>query len=137
MSDFLKNLKNAVDNGDFNSDAAKRINEIDEKATEIGNEDVSELLQKRIDSAGVKTVSEDEVAEINSEYEKKLIEIKKQDFINSQIKTLIEMDELVSESIADMFSYIEDIKVNFTEDIVYNDIKNKINELENKYMLKK
>lgn len=45
-SDFLKNLKNAVETGEFNLDAAKRINEINNLADTKTASESEEALNK-------------------------------------------------------------------------------------------
>jgi predicted SprT family Zn-dependent metalloprotease len=74
-SDFLKNLKNAVETGDFNSDAAKKINEISSLAETKTVTESEEALNKRLESVGIKILTDDDV-ELNSQYEEKMEEIK-------------------------------------------------------------
>lgn len=148
MSEFLDNLKNAADNGEFNSDAAKKINEISELANvKLGNGSVEELekikesLEKRIvDSEETKTnaVTEEEALELNSEYERKMEEIKKQDMVNTELVTLIEIEDMVKASVDDMFSFVEELEAKFekeleTENIMFGDLYQKIEELKMKY----
>ena len=73
MSDFLDNLKKSVEEGEFNSEAAKKINQVDDLAEQVLEEkSVQEIEDSVLDTAvagGVRTVDEDEVARLNSEYE--------------------------------------------------------------------
>jgi hypothetical protein len=149
-SEFLKNLKNAVDTGEFNSDAAKKINEIDKLADIIAPTGGAEAnLEKRLKEAGVKTVTEEEALELNSEYEKKMNEIKKVEqenkriadlinMIDTQLKTLIEIEEMVKASIEDMSSFMDELEVKFekefeSEDPMYAELSQKIDEITSKY----
>lgn len=144
-SNFLKNLKNAVDTGEFNSEAAKKIIEIDkladEKFTETrdGTKYVNtENLDKLVDEAGVKTVTEEEAAALNSDYEKKMIEIKKQDAVNKQLATLIEVEDMVKMSIDDMLSFIDELENGFekefeSEDPMFGELYQKIEQIKSKY----
>ena len=131
MSSFLKNLKDAVDNGEFNSDAAKKINEIDMLAD-------TTITTKKSDKIEIKTVSDEEVALINSEYEKQMENIRIIDEINNKIKTLIDIDEMILNSVIDMNTFILEIKNKFSAEFDGNDtrftkLQEKINELNSKY----
>jgi predicted nuclease with TOPRIM domain len=146
MSEFLENLKKAADNGEFNSEAAKKILEINELAdTKIGDgspkdlEKLKESLEKRVKEAGeVKAVREEEALELNSEYEKKMEQIKKLDMVNAQLATLIEIEDMVKASVEDMFSFTDELETRFekefvAEDPMFGDLFQKIEELKSKY----
>ena len=148
MSDFLKNLKDAVEKGEFNSDAANKINEINELAEkkldgfkEDGkdiNETVDvieENIKKRIEDAGHKTVSEEEAKELNSEYERKMAEFKKIDMANKQLAMLIEMEDMIVASIEDMMMYCEEVESKYDEkeNPKFEDLFQKIESLKSKY----
>jgi len=143
MSKFLEDLKNAADNGEFNSDAAKKINEINEladvKSGNISNkeeyENLKEKFEKHTDNAAV---TEKEALELNSEYEKKMNKIKIEDTVNAQLATLIEIEDMVKASIGDMFSFVEELEEKFEkefegEDTMFGDLYQKIEELKMKY----
>jgi len=148
MSKFLDDLKKAANNGEFNSDAAKKINEINELAdSKIGNGSVGELekikagLEKRVvdsEESKINIVSEEEALEFNTEYERKMGQFKKQDMINAQLATLIEIEDMVKASIGDMFGFVEELEEKFEkefegEDIMFGDLYQKIEELKMKY----
>ncbi len=146
MSDFLKNLKNAVENGEFNSEAAKKIIDIDKQADEnnvvydkSSDMMVSDKLNKMVESAGIKhAASEEEVEIINGEYDKQISKIKKQDAINQALANLINIEELVAADIDDMFSFVNQIDVvfgkEFTEnDSMCDDLRKKVEEVKSKY----
>jgi hypothetical protein len=115
-SPFLENLKNAVDKGEFNSEAAKKIIEIDKLADE--KIDPDDLVQKRLEVSGVKTASitEEEAEVINAEYELKMQEIKERDLVLQQIKTLRDIDETIKLSIGDMKEFVQTLEESFDKE---------------------
>jgi len=115
-TDFLENLKKAVDTGEFNSEAAKKIIDIDKLADE--KIDPDDLVQKRLDESGLKAVriTEEEVEVINAEYEKKMQEIKEKDLVLQQIKTLQEIDETIKLSIHDMNDFVQTLEESFDKE---------------------
>jgi len=146
MSDFLDNLKNAADSGEFNSEAAKKILEINELAdtklgagTEADLEKIQESLTKRVEELGVnEPVSEEKAVEANTEYEKKMSQFKKLDAVNGQLAILIEIEDMVKLTIEDMFSFVEELEDKFekefeTEDPMFGDLYLKIESIESKY----
>lgn len=135
MSEFLENLKKAADEGIFNSEAAKKILEVNEladkklgKGTPEDFEKLKETLEKRLENTDktkeTKSLTEEEVIEINSEYEKKMKKIKETDVANAQIATLLEIEDMVKASITDMFDFIGTLNVEF---------KDKLDESRSKY----
>jgi len=152
MSKFLEELKKAADTGEFNSDAAKKINEIDElaekKATGMSVDELTESLEKRIEANPAVAVTEEEALELNSQYEKKMEEIKKQDAENkrialaetakTQLKTLIEIEDMVKLSIQDMMFHIESLEENFKEEFMseiseFGELSQKMEAIQTKY----
>ena len=151
MSDFLKNLKDAVEKGEFNSDAANKINEIGELAEKKmdgfkeGGKDINETvnvieekIKKRVDDAGHKTISEEEAKQLNTEYERKMEEFKKIDLINKQLATLIEMEDMVLASIEDMVLYCGDLESRLEKDFDrensnFTELFEKIESVKSKY----
>lgn len=136
-SDFLKNLKNAVETGEFNSDAAKRINEINNLAETKTASESEQALNKRLESAGIKILTDDDV-ELNSQYEQKMEEIKKQDNVNKMLATLIDIEDMVKASIDDMLSHISELEDVYgkefeIENPIFGDLSLKIEEIKNKY----
>jgi len=154
MSDFLENLKKAADNGEFNSDAAKKILEVndlaDQKSQTMDTDALQESLQKRMEESPVesKAVTEEEVLELNSQYEEKMEALKKEDADNkkialaetakNQLETLIEIEEMVKLSINDMLGHIKGLEHNFKSEFnseipEFGDLSLKMEELQNKY----
>jgi hypothetical protein len=143
MGNFLDDLKKAVDTGDFNSEAANKINEIDKLANKKFTPDSSfddklDMVDERLKQAGNKSVTKEEAEIINSDYEKKMAEIKKQDAINLQLAMLIEIEEAVRLTVGDMFNFIHELKKKFDKefeekDPAYFSLLEKINEINSRY----
>ena len=174
MGEFLENLKKAADTGEFNSEAAKKILEINELADKkLGNgtiedlERLKEKLTKRVVEpekakstpaeptgkiadvpeepeetknveAVPKPIDEEEVQELNSEYEKKMANLKLIDAVNAQLAMLIEIEDMVVLTIGDMFGHITEIETNFksefeAENPMFGDLYQKIEEIKAKY----
>jgi len=149
--DFLKNLKDVVEKGEFNSEVANKINEINEltekKLSGFKNDgkqikeaihEIEDSLKKRVVEAGHKTVTEEEVKEFNSEYEKKMTEFKKIDLANKQLATLIEMEDMVLASIEDMLMYCEELESKLDDEFdrenpKFGELYQKIESLKSKY----
>ena len=129
MSEFLDNLKNAADNGEFNSEAAKKILEISELADQklqgyTSEEDIEKLKEKIQELQGEEIsepVTEEKALEANTEYEKKMSQFKKQDAVNAQLATLIEIEEMVKLSISDMFEFVSGLETRFEKEIETQD----------------
>lgn len=152
MSKFLEDLKNAADNGEFNSDAAKKINEIDElaekKASEMGEDELQESLEKRAQETPAVAVTEEEALELNSQYEEKMEALKSLDAENkkialaetakNQLKTLIEIEDMVKLTIQDMMFHIESLEENFKEEFMseiseFGELSQKMEAIQTKY----
>ena len=127
MSDFLDKLKSAVDNGEFNSEVAKKINDIDELVNvKIVNDDLK--LIDKLDDVTERSASEDvvklsveEITEANTEYERKMSHFKKIDFINGSYANLVNIDNVINQSIEDIINYIGDIESQFENEISEDD----------------
>lgn len=138
MTDFLDKLKKAVDEEDFNSEAAKKIIDINELADQKTVTGSSEELDKRLEAAGVRNVSAEEAVALNSQYEEKMELIKKRDAVNVQLATLIEIEDMVVASVDDMFSFIDELEVKFekefeAENPIFDDLSQKIKRVKSKY----
>ena len=153
MSEFLENLKKAADNGEFNSEAAKKILEINELAdkklgagTPADLEKIQESLDKRVEADGeikepkekATAISEEDVEELNSQYEKKMADLKKQDAVNLQVATLIEFDDVITATVGDLLDFTAGLKEKFGEEFekknpMFADLLAKINEVNMKY----
>ncbi|MFW6246597.1 MAG: hypothetical protein ACOC22_00275 [bacterium] len=154
--EFLKNLKKAVEEGEFNSDAANKINEINELAEKkyaevnskktgkiyedaaVGVNKLEDSLKKRVDDVGHKTVTEEEAKEVNSEYEKKMTEFKKIDLANKQLASITEMEDMILASIEDMIMYCEELEGKLEDEFdrenpKFGDLYQKIEFLKSKY----
>lgn len=150
QSDFLKNLKNAVENGEFNSDAAKKINEIDKIADKVEKtlknegknleEVLDEKINKRITDSGFKTVGENEIGEFNDQYENEMNKIKLIDMTSKSLANIIDMDEMITESVKDLLEHIKEVEVLFENKLSGNENELKmffeqIKQIKEKYTL--
>lgn len=140
MSNFLNNLKNAVEKGEFNSDAAKKINEINELADKkINLDEVAENVKKKVeeDRSKIQPV-EKEVAEAgNLEYENKMNTLKESDQVNSELATLIDVDGMIQLSINDMLEHMKSLEEKYSDKINddnYKPLFDKIKEIRDKYV---
>lgn len=107
MSDFLDNLKNAVDYGVFNSDAAhkiNKINEINETAEKFSETNcVDELhgkVNKRIEDSNVDGIAEVEnIPEINSNYDERMKDIIKRDKHMAMLCEIVELHNKIEDNV--------------------------------------
>jgi len=148
-SNFLDNLKNAVEKGEFNSEAAKKINEINQLVEEKLKTYSTEDLEKKIsdinkpDVDNVKSeLTKEELLLINSQSKLEMENLRKQDKANKYLATLIDIEEMVKLSIEDMFSYINEIEDANPDEIgcddteispFFKELDDKINEIYKKY----
>lgn len=131
-SQFLDNLKNAVDTGEFNSEAAKKINDINKLADSKNINDI----QKKVENIQLTPIDEETATNSNTEYEIKMSEFKKIDSINRFLATLIEIEDMVLFSIGDMMSHVSELEINLGEEMNSStcaDLKKKIDEIKSKY----
>jgi hypothetical protein len=113
-SPFLENLKKSVDEGDFNSEAAKKIIEVDKLASEKnGSTPALDAIFDNIDGIPFKPITEEEALELNSAYEKEMQEIRDKDLVLQQIATLRDIEETVRLSVMDMKDFIQTLEVSF------------------------
>lgn len=135
LSPFLENLKKSVETGDFNSEAAKKINEIDKLADIVApTNGVAANLEKRLEIVGIKIITEEEAVIINSEYEEKMQEIKEKDLALQQIVLLKEIEETVRLSITDMQDFIKTLEDTFDKTKPNNvELFVEIEKIKNKY----
>ena len=146
MSDFLENLKKAADEGEFNSEAAKKILEVHDladaklKGKNVVEEleKIQESLVKRQEELVVEPMTEEQILEVNSEYEIKMAQLKKLDAVNAQLAILIEIEDMVKLSIEDMFGFTDELEAKFekefeTEDPMFGDLSQKIEEIKSKF----
>lgn len=127
MSNFLDNLKKAVENGEFNSEAAKKINEInelaDKKSIEQLPHDLEDTLKNRVDEGGVKKVEEEEISELNTEYVKKMEYFKKEDERNKDILNIT----IMGQQFIEILNTLNDLKEKYSTD---DEILSKIKKIE-------
>ena len=126
MSEFLKKLKETLENSEFNSDITKKFNEINEladaKTKSMSEDELEKSIEARIDeSGGVKTVSEEEVSKLNQEYEEKITKINRIDMINKEMALLIEIEDAVNLTIEDMFYHVDLLEKRYGDSLENND----------------
>jgi hypothetical protein len=146
MNPYLESLKKAVETGDFNSEAAKKIIQIDKnadnaKGLSLTEEEKAELAKRRLDGTLKENtvVTEEEVLKLNSEYEKEMAKIKKEDTVNLQLATLTDIEDMVTASVNDMVSFIKELEDKFKKEFDENDpifekLKTKTLEIKLKYI---
>ena len=141
-SKFLDDLKKAVEESEFNSEAAKKIDDIVKLADKVKtNNGISAATKSILDDIDKKEIikpTEEEIKAVNSDYEIKMTELKKQDIANSQLATLIEIEDIVHLSISDMFSFIEELETKFEkqftdEDPLFGELSLKIEDIKSKF----
>ncbi len=144
MGTFLDDLKKGLDTGDFNSEAAKKIKDIEVASLDIKPDDAEKSIEERLKNVNVKVVTEEEAALANAKYEETMFKYKKEDEENkeialviNQLDTLTEIEEMVRLSIDDMFSFVKTLEDNFKEklydDAKYIELKQKVEDIKLKY----
>ena len=139
MSDFLDNLKKAVEEGEFNSDAAKKINEIDERANDFSETKTTEQMEESLiataaqEGGGIKTVDKEKLDEMNSEYVEKMREQAKEEEILGVTAGLMNLEMEVNEKLYGFGTYIRNLKEEFKNVKGSEFLLEKIEEFENKY----
>ena len=137
MSEFLENLKKAADTGNFNSEAAKKINEIDDKANNFSEtrsvEQMEDSLTEKALDAGIKTVSEKDITKLNSEYEEKMKERAKEERLLATIVELVNLDVELKEKLYELGIYIRNLREKYMDDETNTTLFEKLDQLEEKY----
>jgi len=135
--DFLKNLKDALDSGDFNSDAAKKIGEINKMADEINinlsNDEISDKLNK----FGVKNIDENDI-KMNEIFDETIKDIKKDDLFNKIIANLLNINKSIENIINnELIPYLKNIENEYNEEIKNNqNLNSLIIKIKEKYKIK-
>jgi hypothetical protein len=129
MGTFLDDLKKGLETGNFNSEAAKKIKDIEVASLDIKPVDAEKSIENRLKNVNVSEVTEEEAALANAKYEETMLKYKKEDEENkeialviNQVDTLTEIEEMVRLSIDDMFSFVKTLEDNFKEKL-YDDAK--------------
>lgn len=144
QEDFLKNLQNAVETGNFNSEAAKKINEIAElaegKIIEKTVEELQDAVEKRVEDSEVKSIPAEELEEVKTvtmtEYEKKMKAFKDQDKVNSEIAVLKNFDYYLLNQLTELGNTIAMLGKKYEgQNKKWTDLFNLMDELSKKYNL--
>lgn len=143
-SDFLKNLKEAADSGEFNSEAAKKIVEISELAdSKIGGtpedlENLKKIVEERQKDIVIEPVTEEKAIAANTEYEKKMEQFRMSDAVNKQLAMLIHIEDEVKLSINEMLGFVEELEKKFEKQFedevpMFGDLCQKIENIKSNY----
>jgi len=136
MGSFLESLKKDLETGEFNSEAAKKIIEIDRLADEKKN--AEQLIEKRLEEVGVVKLKTEDVEILNSDYDEKMEKIKRIDAGNERLADLIDREEQILQAINNMITVANDSKEGFAaefeaKDPAFGDLLAKINQINMKY----
>jgi hypothetical protein len=112
MSDFLKSLKESLESGKFNSDIAKKINDIDDladkKLKSRGLDGLEVDLKKRANDAGVRKIDPEELSEMKEQYDAEMMDIKKEEFVFKKMAEIIDKRD-------EIYKHIDDLRHIFAE----------------------
>jgi hypothetical protein len=142
MSDFLDNLENSLEKGEFNSEAAKKIIEIGDlseiKASGTTIEELEKNVEGRYKKSEIKKADEKTVDDLNVEYKKIMEEKAHEEKILSLHATLINQDKLIDDELFNIIDLIKRIKENYKPtDKNCKDLFIKVKIMEDKYKLDK
>ena len=120
MSEFLDKMKESLEEGKFNSEIADRINEIDKKADEFAEgktvEEMKEVVEEKATKEGVKSVEEEILPELQSEYEEKMEQMKREDKFNNKVANIMNLDDFIVNHINSLNSDIDSLEEEFGEE---------------------
>lgn len=138
MSNFLNDLKKAVETGNFNSDAAKKINEISDYAEELSKTvDSEKAVEKRLNNAGIRTVTDEDNAILETDFDNQLKILRREELKTKELVMLMDIENAVELTIGDMLLHIQGLKKAFADEFTENsensDLVKKVNEIELKY----
>lgn len=132
---FLDNLKDVLDNGKFNSQAAIHLNKIHEAAENVDAREVEEKLKKSYED--VKPVGEEEAEEMNKVYEDKISKLRELDEINKALVSLINLEANVNDALEILKNETNAIDTEFIIDAPqYDDLYAKIKEIKKHFKFK-
>ena len=132
MSDFLKKMKESVETGEFNSEIANRLNEIDAKADEFAKDKTVDEMQAVVDK---KIGDIENVGELTSEFEDQMEFNRLQNEIGIRVAHIINLDGDITNFIVTLKSKIEEVRNKYGDVEVpkFQDLFSKLSEIENKY----
>jgi len=139
---FLDNLKQSLDKGEFNSEAAKTINQLDELANgalhraKQGSGGIEQNLQTEIKKHNMAAppVTKAEAEEANRIAEAQMEAVKENNAVLKVIATLLNIEEMVYESVKDMTYHIYEIEDRFDiENPAHKEIFVAVNKIKEKY----
>ena len=136
---FLSKLKAAVDSGEYDPDIVKKFDEINEQADMVkGKKIPDEILNNVKEKINLLAVDKDVAENANVEYEEKMRMIEKQDAVNKQLSILMDIEDMVNNSINDMLVFIDEIDEMFREEFlnenpVYGELYLKMTSIRNRF----
>ena len=136
---FLSKLKAAVDSGEYDPDIVKKFDEINEQADMVkGKKIPDEILNNVKEKINLLAVDKDVAENANVEYEEKMRMIEKQDAVNKQLSILMDIEDMVNNSINDMLVFIDEIDEMFGEEFlnenpVYGELYLKMTSIRNRF----
>lgn len=134
---FLDGLKNALDSGEFNSDAAKYITEIHKAAENVDIRETEEKLEKNREAIVNAPVDADEIKKREEEYEEKITKLKRLDSINATLVSIINLEADVNDALTNLKSYIDEIEEDFIGDeSEYEELKEKLEKIKKHFKFK-
>jgi hypothetical protein len=120
MSEFLKKMEESLEEGKFNSEIADKINEINKKADEFAKgksvEEMKEVVEEKATQDGVVTVDEGQVPELNSDFEKKMELMKREDRFNNTVANIMNLDDFILKHVDSLKSEITGLEEEFGEE---------------------
>ena len=123
MSDFLKNLQNALENGEEATEYKNKMDEILDKADKMSANEASDKLKNRINAAGERdALSEEERKNVDQEFKEKMKEIERENDKLLRMARLENFKKLIEETkieyeeiISDMTKELDNMTKEFNE----------------------
>jgi hypothetical protein len=120
---FLDKLKSALDDGNFNSDIATKLNEIVKVSEGKDYNEVSSKLEKiQAEQESFEDIGDETMGKSVKEHSDMIKKYAREDKINKEIALLIDMDEMVSVSINDLVEHCNDVKERFEDEKELDDM---------------
>lgn len=137
MENFLDNLKESLETGNFNSEAAKKINAVDDLADDVKREktidEMEDSIMDKATEGGVKTVDSEDIGKIQSEYEEKMKARAAEEIFLADIARLMNRDEEIDKIKEELREDIFKAMDAYPKSDEYQDIYTMIDHLVEKY----
>jgi DNA-binding ferritin-like protein len=137
-ANFLNKLKNALDDGNFNSDIATKLNEIVKVSEGKDYNEVSSKLEKiQAEQESFEDIGDETMGKSVKEHSDMIKKYAREDKINKEIALLIDMDDMVAATISDLVDHCNEVEKRFLEDTKQDEmirvLRIKILEITEKY----